>query len=208
MVVCHTFRVHICHLKFESLESAGGPDDIGRMDGVSQNGNKKVLLEQDILSLMISSLFFNFRQFHRLGLIWLVFQCLKSRIRNRLHPNLEKIFLSLFSSRIEKNRNSPRRSEKLDGPRNQTAKEIGRTEKKTFQEIERLENNEKIKRWKRRIKNVTGQLTTTLATSGAITQDFYTIKFLHCSQLNPKDSFTRHTLQQKFHQSEMLSHTI
>ena len=50
---------------------------------------------------MISSLFFNFRQFHRLGLVWLVFERLKSRIRNRLDPNL-KIFLSLFSSRIER----------------------------------------------------------------------------------------------------------
>ena len=147
---------------------------------------------------MISSLFFNFRQFHRLGLFWLVFQCLKSRIRNRLHPNLEKIFLSLFSSRIEKK--SKRRSEKQDGPRNQTVKEIGRTEKRTVQEIERLENNEKLKRWKRRIKNVTGQLTTILATSGAITQDYYTI-----TALNPKDSFTRHTLQQKF---QGMSHII
>lgn len=53
----------------------------------------------------ISSLFFNFRQFHRLGLVWLVFERLKNRIRNRLDPNL-KIFLSLFSSRIERFKNS------------------------------------------------------------------------------------------------------
>ena len=144
---------------------------------------------------MISSLFFDFRQFHRLGLIWLVFQCLKSRIRNRLHPNLKNISLPFFVSNREKIEIVP------DGPRNRTDREIGRTEKKdglknrTVQEIERLENNEKIKRWKPRIKNVTGQLTTIFATSGAVTQDECAIKCLHSALRNTKDSFIRRILQ-------------
>ena len=89
---------------------------------------------------MISSLFFNFRQFHRLGLVWLVFERLKNRIRNRLDPNL-KIFLSLFSSRIERFKNS---------------KKVPETGRIKFCES-RSRIGREIVKWKHPIKKETGE---------------------------------------------------